>query len=35
VPLHVAEARELKANPTMIVEMAWAIKATLARYGGG
>jgi len=33
VPLPMAEAREIKASLTMILETAWAIKAALARDG--
>ena len=33
VPLPMAEAREIKASLTMILETAWAIKAILERYG--
>ena len=33
VPLPVAEARELRAKLTMILEMAYEAKATLEKYG--
>ncbi len=32
LPLPVAEAREIKASLTMILDTAWQIKATLDRY---
>jgi len=35
VPLPVAEAREIRASLTTILETAWEIQATLERYGTG
>ena len=34
IPLPVAEAREIRASLTMILEAAYEAKATLERYGG-
>lgn len=33
VPLPLSEAREMKASLTTILETAWAVRATLERYG--